>query len=84
MKGEEISLKKLNRYIKTVSFDFQSRYHFLLPFSAWGGGGGGATLSHNKWGWCYFDLKRSTQNPGTYLKLRPKNREPETLDISSK
>ena len=35
-------------------------------------GGGGGTSTHNK-RMCHFDQKSSTENPGTYLQLRPKN-----------
>ena len=35
--------------------------------------GGGVTSTHNEWGCAILTKKVAPQNPGTYLKLRPKN-----------
>ena len=41
------------------------------------GGGGRVTSTHNKRGCAILTAKVASKNPGTYLKLRPKN--PETF-----
>ena len=38
-------------------------------------GGGGVTSTHNKREFAFLTAKVAPKNPGTYLKLRPKNRE---------
>ena len=35
----------------------------------------GVTSTHNKWGCAILTKKVTPKNPGTYLKLRPKNQE---------
>ena len=47
-------------------------------------GGGPETSTHNKRGCAIFTRKVVAENPGTYLKLIPKIREPETLGFPSK
>ena len=47
-------------------------------------GGRGLTSTHNKRGCAILTRKVVPKNLGTYLKLRPKIREPETLGFPSK
>ena len=49
-----------------------------------GGGGGWVTSTHNKRGCAILTRKVAPNNPGTYLELRPKIREPEMLGFPSK
>ena len=48
------------------------------PLAGWSikcSGGGGVTSTHNKRGCAILTKKVTPKNPGTYLKLRPKNLE---------
>ena len=61
--------------VKAIEDEIYKKLEKALTTSGGGGGGKGVTSTHNKRGCAILTKKVTPKNPGTYLKLRPKNPE---------